>query len=91
MKPRRKGNVSEYQNGHYFLYVTEWDAAEDGAGRRHVKIEVFYAKARLLWNSTDPNKIEDAKKIFLADPIAFQQTSEAGELPPNIRKLGEPE
>ena len=80
--PRRSGRLTEYQNGHYFLYVTEWDAAEDGAGRQHVEIEVYYAKARSVWNTTDPWKLDEAKRIFDANPAAFEDVPpDTGELP----------
>ncbi len=79
--PRRKGRVQEWQDGHYFLYITEWDADEDGKGRRHVEVEVYQAKARLLWNTTDPNKIEEAKRLFFRDPTLFEQEVRHGELP----------
>ena len=27
--PRRTGRISEFQNGHYFMYVTEWDETDE--------------------------------------------------------------
>lgn len=79
--PRRKGTLTEYQNGHYFMYVTEWGAEEDGAGRKHVEIEIFYSKAQLIWNSTDPAKLEKVKEIFQEDPSAFKHPAKEGTLP----------
>lgn len=89
-KPRRSGKLTEYQNGHYFLYVTEWAAAEEGKGRRHIEIEVYYAKARSVWNTTDPRKLEEAKRIFDVKPSAFETTSGTeGELPVLVPKWAE--
>ena len=82
MKIRRQGKLSEYQNGHYFLYITEWNAAEEGAGRQHVEIEIYYAKSRSIWHTTDPWKLEEAKRIFNENPSAFESVpSDTGELP----------
>jgi len=79
MIPRRKGIIEEYQNGHYFMYVTKWDAQEDGAGRQHKEIEIYYAKARVIrnsedpiWNSTDPNMFDKALEQFKKDPESFE-------------------
>lgn len=80
-KPRRNGTIREWQDGHYFLYITEWDADEDGKGRRHVEVEVFHVAVKPIWNSTDPNKIEEAKRLFFRDPSVFEQPTPRGELP----------
>jgi hypothetical protein len=80
-KPRRSGRVQEWQDGHYFLYVTEWDA--DGKGQ-HIEVEVYFAKARLLWMTTDPRKIMEAKALFFENPMFFEQPTHRGELPKRI-------
>ena len=91
IKPRRQGMIYEYQHGHYFMYVTEWQEQQKvggGVARRHREIEIYYAKARVvrgsddpIWNSTDPNKFDMALQRFFDDPASFEKTSEAGELP----------
>lgn len=76
-KPRRQGRLTEYQHGHYFLYITEWDAQEEGAGRKHREIEIYYARAEPIWHSTDPNKFEQAKEIFFNSPELFRKLTPA--------------
>lgn len=78
---RRHGQISEYQNGRYFMYVTEWNATEEGIGRKHREIEVYHNASRVVWNSTDPNQFNDALEQFQRDPESFEKTSQAGELP----------
>lgn len=77
-KPRRTGTIEEHQHGHWFLYVTEWTDATEG--RRHRELEIYYAKAHPIWNTTDPSKFEAAKKLFFLAPESFQGHPE-GELP----------
>lgn len=87
MKPRRTGTIEEYQNGHYFMYVTEWDETDEHA-RKHREIEVYYAKARVVtsletdprWNSTDPQLFESALALFQQDPHEFEMRSQTGAL-----------
>lgn len=89
---RRKGQITEYQNGHYFLYVTEWEEQQKiggGQARRHREIEIYYAKARHVrnlsddpkWNTTDPNIFKKALKLFKENPAAFEKGNETGKLP----------
>ena len=79
-KPRRTGAVKEYQNGHWFLYEIEWEETSGDSGRKHKEIEIYYAKAREVWHSTDPKKHDDAKRVFQENPEFFLAT-EAGKLP----------
>lgn len=79
MEPRRQGTVKEYQNGHYFLYVTEWEE-QDKTARKHKEIEIYYAKARVvrnfedpIWNSTDTKLFDKALKQFYEDPESFEK------------------
>jgi len=88
MKPRRTGRIEEYQNGHYFLYVTQWDETDENA-RRHREIEIYYAKARVVtqldtdpkWNSTDPGLFDKALALFMRDPESFEASGNVGALP----------
>ena len=87
MKPRRTGHIDEYQNGHYFMYVTTWDET-DKHQRSHREIEIYYAKAQVVtqlesdprWNSTDPNLFDQALALFIDDPMRFESRSDAGNL-----------
>lgn len=89
MKPRRTGTIMEYQNGHYFMYLTEWSGEHDADGRAHREIEVYYAKARVvanlegdpLWNTTDQSLFARAFQAFRVAPEVFEKTGEAGDLP----------
>ncbi len=57
MKANRKGTVTEYKKGHYYLTYTEW---ED----KHCEIEVHRCVPELLWHSCDKNQLDDAKALF---------------------------
>lgn len=95
-KPRRIGTIKEYQHGHWFLYLTEWEETTGQGGRKHTEVEIYYAKAEHVWsssdkdnilgnpvwNTTDPNKLNQAMKIFFDLPESFKNTRE-GELPIN--------
>lgn len=89
---RRRGEITEYQNGHYFMYVTEWQEQQKvggGKARRHREIEIYYAKARVvrnlnddpMWNTTDPHIFEKALALFESNPAAFEKDNETGKLP----------
>lgn len=80
MKPRRHGTIREHQHGHYFLYIVEWEETTGDAGRKHTEIEIYYAKAKLIWNTTDPNKLDKAMKLFFTKPETFNDVRD-GELP----------
>ena len=90
-KPRRNGVVKEYQNNHYFMYVTEWEeqSKPDGStARKHREIEIYYVPIYRLvstedpvWSSTDPNQFDVALELFYKDPAAFAETTKVGELP----------
>lgn len=79
--PRREGSIQEFQHGHYFMYVVEWDETSGDSKRKHREIEVYYAKAKLLWNTTDPSKFEKALEIFDKTPEKFNNIRLEGELP----------
>jgi len=91
IKPRRKGIIREYQNGHYFMYVTEWEEQQKiggGKARRHREIEIYYVPVYHLvstedpvWSSTDPAQFNEALKIFKTKPEAFVKTTKVGEIP----------
>ena len=81
MKPRRNGSIKEYQHGHYFLYITEWAETTGEGGRKHTEIEVYYAKAEVIWNTTDPQKLDAAMRIFKKSPEKFRSVRIEGELP----------
>ncbi len=75
-KPRRTGLVSEYQDGLWLLYVTQWDDMP------HAEVEVWRNDARLAWRTTDPSKISQAVEMFHDDPERFAEPTRYGELPP---------
>ncbi len=80
MKPRRKGKLTEYQNGRYFMYVTEWQEVDENQ-RQHKEIEVYFSPSIPVWNSTDPNIFDKALELFFDNPELFEQTTKANELP----------
>lgn len=92
-KPRRVGRISEYQNGHWFMYVTEWDETSGKGGRQHTEVEIYHVvtehiyssdRDKLgdpLWNTTDPNKLDEAIKAFMDKPEGFADIRIPGELP----------
>lgn len=57
MEANRKGIVTEYKKGHYYLTNTEW---EDG----HCEIEVHRCVPELLWHSCDTNQFDEAMELF---------------------------
>lgn len=58
LTPNRKGRVTEYKEGHYYLTHTEW---EDN----HIEIEIHVCIPQLLWHSCDAKQLEAAKKKFV--------------------------
>jgi hypothetical protein len=91
MKPRRQGLIKEYQNGHYFMYVTEWEEQQrldGGKARPHREVEIYYVPITRIvstndpvWSSTDPKQFHEAIELFMADPELFAHTTKVGELP----------
>ncbi len=65
--PRRKGKVIEYQNGRWFMYITEWDE-EDSRGRQHTEIEIHHNTNELVLYTTDVKQFDKIKHQFFDDP-----------------------
>ncbi len=65
--PRRKGKVTEWQNGRWFLYLTEWNE-EDSGGRQHMEIEIHYNTNELVLYTTDTKQFDEVKELFFKDP-----------------------
>ena len=57
MTPNRKGKVTEYKEGHYYLTHVEW---EDG----HCEIEIHLCVPQILWRSCDSKQLEQAIAKF---------------------------
>lgn len=57
MEANRKGRVTEYKEGHYYLTHTKW---EDG----HTEIEIHVCIPQLLWHSCDSKQLKLAKEKF---------------------------
>jgi len=78
--PRRKGKLTEYQNGRYFMYVIEWDEVDE-RNRRHseieihrdTEVEVYHVETRLLKYSTDIKEFDEIKTMFFTNPEYFER------------------
>ena len=57
MEVNRRGTVTEYKRGHYYLTHTEW---EDN----HCEIEIHLCVPHLLWHSCDLKELPEAMKKF---------------------------
>ena len=75
IEPRRTGTVEEVQHGDYLFYLTRWH------GMTHLEVEIWKNEARMLWRSTDPNKVGPARDLFEKNPKIFEGYSIFGELP----------
>lgn len=78
MKPRRTGRITEYQNNHWFMYVTEWEETDEDQ-RPHREIEVYYSRSQVVtkepiaWASTDPGLFDRALAVFMERPETFDE------------------
>ena len=57
MEISRKGEVTEYKKGHYYLSITKW---EDG----HIEIEVHRCYPVIIFHSCDKKDLNKAKKLL---------------------------
>lgn len=85
MNPKREGKIREYHNGYYSMYIIEWIKQDGFYSETHIEVEVYKGNREncgiLIWNTTDPDKLGQAMKVFLNSPEAFADVLTPGDLP----------